>query len=167
MAWSAPKTWAVGDLATSSDQNQYVRDNTKALRTSIDLVTTTAPVTITATTEGTAQTVFTGTTLTYDTNPVYIETFFPSCSGNGTIALTCFRGATNIGHSNAFAPAAGTNGYAADLDFYDATPPGGSYAYVIKGWITATATSITLSAGAGGAGNFGTGWMRVSSAQTT
>lgn len=31
MAWTTPKTWAVGDPGTSSDLNTYVRDNAKFL----------------------------------------------------------------------------------------------------------------------------------------
>lgn len=31
MSWTSPKTWAVGSPGTSSDLNQYVRDNTAAL----------------------------------------------------------------------------------------------------------------------------------------
>lgn len=33
MAWTAPKTWAVGDVLSASDVNTYVRDNTKWLGT--------------------------------------------------------------------------------------------------------------------------------------
>ena len=33
MAWSTPKTWAVGDILTASDMNTYVRDNTNFLNT--------------------------------------------------------------------------------------------------------------------------------------
>lgn len=28
MAWTAPKTWAAGDIVTAADMNTYVRDNT-------------------------------------------------------------------------------------------------------------------------------------------
>lgn len=33
MAWTAPKTWSVGDVLTAADMNAYVRDNTKWLGT--------------------------------------------------------------------------------------------------------------------------------------
>lgn len=33
MAWTAPKTWAVGDVLSASDVNTYVRDNAKWLGT--------------------------------------------------------------------------------------------------------------------------------------
>jgi hypothetical protein len=32
MSWTTPKTWATGEVLTSSDMNTYVRDNTAALR---------------------------------------------------------------------------------------------------------------------------------------
>ena len=32
MAWTAPKTWSVGEVLTSSDMNTYVSDNTADLR---------------------------------------------------------------------------------------------------------------------------------------
>lgn len=33
MAWTTPKTWAVGDVLTAADTNTYIRDNTKWLGT--------------------------------------------------------------------------------------------------------------------------------------
>lgn len=33
MAWTTPKTWAVGELLTAADMNAYVRDNTEYLHT--------------------------------------------------------------------------------------------------------------------------------------
>ncbi|MCU4184033.1 hypothetical protein K6U06_06650 [Acidiferrimicrobium sp. IK] len=35
MAWTSPRTWAVGDPATSADLNTYVRDNTAYLFSAI------------------------------------------------------------------------------------------------------------------------------------
>src|SRR5436190_18357116 len=32
MAWTAPKTWAVGDILTSSDMDTHVRDNLRFLK---------------------------------------------------------------------------------------------------------------------------------------
>lgn len=38
MAWNSPKTWAFGEVLTSSDMNTYVRDNTIDLDTRVNNV---------------------------------------------------------------------------------------------------------------------------------
>lgn len=127
---------------------------------------------ITATTEGTAQTLIAGTSQAFDTAPVYIELYFPgqlTAASSGSLSVVCFRGATNLGHINM--PLANVAGNSTTIiwgQWYDPTPAGGTYSYTTKAWISGgSATTINVQAGAGGAATLSSGYQRVSSAAVT
>lgn len=65
MGWTAPKTWAVGDVLTASDLNTYVRDNEIALQPQAATVATSQTTSSTTyadlSTVGPAVTLVTGT----------------------------------------------------------------------------------------------------------
>ena len=70
MAWTAPKTWAVGDVLTASDLNTYNRDNLTALQPQQATVSTQQTTTATSYpdlgTVGPAVTLTTGTSVLVD-----------------------------------------------------------------------------------------------------
>src|SRR3972149_7375912 len=72
MSWSAPRTWATGELVTAGIMNLHVRDNLLALA-SLDFAQITADTAaISATTDATAVDVVAGNAITYDGSPVLI-----------------------------------------------------------------------------------------------
>ncbi len=79
MAYTTPKTWAVGDVLTAADMNTYVRDNVSFLAN---------PPKVRCYNSGAiSTTTATFTKLTFDTNRVNIDTMHSTVSN--TSRLTC------------------------------------------------------------------------------
>jgi hypothetical protein len=136
----------------------------------LDYVQITSPVNITATTEGTANTIITGSAITYDGNtPVIIEAFFPywqlpnnsdgqvwlydSGSSIGTMALASVITATGITGTQRQHLRATRR----------LTPSAGSHTYSLRG-TTSTGTGIA-GAGAGGAATHPPAYLRITAAR--
>lgn len=157
MAWTTPKTWNVGDLLTASDMNTYVRDNTKLIPRELDYAQITANVAISATTEGTAQTVITGNAVTYDgSTRVKIEFYSPkfNISSGNTGDLVLLRDTTVIGHAE------GTTAMPYRAEVFE-TPASGSHTYTAKAYGN---SACTVQAGPGGSGQFFPAFLRVTTA---
>lgn len=159
MSWVTPPVFVVGQVLTAAQQNIISGDLTYLFNQGpyqqLDRVTGTG-ATCTATTEGTANTIITGTTLTYPASAVLVEFFAPnvghSAENNGFIVL--LRGATVVVGKWADIrdlDGAGSERKSMKLEFVDPSPPGGSYAYVVQGYTTGG--NFNVLGGAGGSGN--------------
>lgn len=153
----------VGAAATSIttaniDTTQNARPRMRApTDTELDYVQITAsPAGVTATTEGTATTVITGTTRPYDGGKVDIRVFFPKTSGGTTPVMIVKRGATVLGQ---IPFVAGTS----PLFFtIQDTPSASSFAYTVAAFVSSG--TLTLTAGAGLTGANFPAYIRVSRA---
>jgi hypothetical protein len=134
-----------------------------------DYVAITANVTSTATTEGTATTAITGTSVAYDGSTiVLVEVFSPALILNATAAgqtmvVDLYDGATILGRlAVAITPGAA----AMRLPFHGSlrlTPSAASHQFIVKIWGTA-ATSTVFSADTGGTGKAVAAFLRVTKA---
>lgn len=126
-------------------------------------ITTTSGV-INATTEGTANAVITGNSVTYDGTPVKIEFYYFSLdpnASNGVLGSFVFlRDAVVIGQSGAqtFTSTNSPEGLHAAFD----TPPAGAHTYAVKAFVPSN--SFKVVAGAGGSGNKLPAFLRVTKA---
>ena len=126
----------------------------------IDYVAITSNVSITATTEGTAVTVITGTSLAYDTKDKVVEFFSPQ-AGDAVAAtdfnLVLYRGATILGQARM---RGNTDFCPLYVKFFDIAPPAGTYAYTVKAY-DGNGSGVVW-AGAGGSGTVLPAYLRVS-----
>lgn len=163
MAWATPPTFVVGQVLTAAQQN-ILSANLTSLHSSLDHVTLTTNASATATTEGTANTILAGTSQAYSTNPTRVAFFAPDVAvapeNDGTFVL--LRGATVLagiwGKRHDLAGAQ-TERKPIYLEFYDTSPPGGTYAYTVKAFVGGG--TLTVSAGAGGSGTLAPAFLRV------
>lgn len=131
--------------------------------TELDYVAFSSPVSITATSEGTANTVVTGTSQAYAAVPIVIEFYCPAVSVQATTSAACFivlfDGVTVVGMlAGPRTPAAAAN----RLDGSGKvrlTPSAGTHQYIVKAWTSSGTSSIE--AGAGGTGDYVNGFLRV------
>lgn len=162
MAWATPKTWTNTTL-TTTDLNQHVRDNERELWHELSYTEFTSNVSVTATTEGTANTVVSSGAVTYDGNPVILKfecvSWFHDTSG-GDLTLVLFDVSTALGilwaHGNATATSTDMGGVIATRRF---TPSAGSHTYQVKAYTNAG--TATVAAGAGGAGTRFPGTLQI------
>ncbi len=124
---------------------------------------TSSPAAITATTEGTAPIQITGNTVTFDGTRVRVRVFVPAfgMAGGGILTFVIYRDTTVVGHAEIAQTGGGTPS-AVLIDTFD-TPSAATHFYEVRAYIT-TATSFTLKAGTGGAGNYLPAWLQVSKA---
>lgn len=112
-------------------------------------------VSITATTGATAQTIVTGTSLTYDGNPVMLQFFAPRIdTGTTFIVPVLYDGLTQLGQ---LASITGS-GNPAPL-FYRFTPSAGTHQYIVKAFVDAG--SGTVFDGNGALGNLMPLFIRI------
>lgn len=167
MSWVAPPTFVVGQVLTAAQQNILGGDLTYLFaqgQFQLDRVTGTG-FACTATTEGTANTIITGTSMAYPASPTLVEFFAPAIFGSaeltGTIVL--LRGATVLagrwGDTHMLAGSASEK-KPVKLEYRDASPPGGTYSYIVAGF-TNTGT-FTVSGGAGGSGAEAPAFLKTS-----
>ena len=127
---------------------------------------TTASISITGTTEGTATTLVSCAAHTFDGGPVLCEVYCAilrpeAVVGNSTI-LALFEGATVIGRviNHRADTTANPN---ADLSMLGAlrfTPSAASHTYTLAGWVVSTTGTPQLDSGAGGSGANSPSWVR-------
>lgn len=120
-----------------------------------DYVQITSDVSITATTEGTANTLITGSSVTYDGSTrikitVYCARLIAASTAGAIVGVLLFEGATCLGTmATQRTPAAASNAHAGTWERF-ITPTAAAHTYTIKGLVT-TGTGV-FSAGAGGTG---------------
>jgi hypothetical protein len=119
----------------------------------------TAPVAVAAATEATATTVVTATAYTFDgATPVVVEFFAPAAvRGTNRIAFVLYDGAASIGIL-----ANEPNVQGAEWPVFVArrlTPSAAAHTYSVRAFVDAGAGTVT--AGAGGVGNYMPGYIRI------
>lgn len=136
-----------------------------------DYVEFTSSVNITATTEGTANTVVTSSSVTYDGTPVWIEVWAPFATpdhGGATSILVGVLRDDTAGASIGKAPVI-SNGSLSN-DHYSQpslrrrlTPSAGARVYSFRAYVS-NAAGGQVAAGAGGSGNYMPGYIRITKA---
>lgn len=117
----------------------------------LDYVEITSNVSVTATTEGTANTVVTGSAVAYDGSTIVIITFFSpqvNPSGSATMTIILVDGSTVLGQLEVINTSAGI--YKSSRLERRLTPSNASHTYSIRAY-TSSGTA-TVFAGAGGTG---------------
>ena len=138
----------------------------------LDYAQITAPVSgITVSTEATAATVITGNSVSYDGTRVKVEIYAPAIlrtdtTGQGLLVFVILRDAAVIGHGmlatggTTQASAFGAGGAIACFD----TPVAGAHTYKASAYVSVAGATMSVAAGAGGAGNNLPGFLRVTKA---
>jgi hypothetical protein len=170
MAWTAPRTWVVGEIVTAALLNTHVRDNLKFLWHEVSYDQITAGVSSTATTEGTATTVISSSAVTYDGAQLATVEFFspdvlPASSATeyvlGTLWYTLNGGADVIVGRFFFESSQAANvGHRSVFAVRRLVPPAGSVAFRVKIQVNG-GTSGSVGAGAGGAATLLPAFVRV------
>jgi hypothetical protein len=122
---------------------------------------TASPAQITATTEGTAVTVITGNSITYDGTRIKVEAYFPAAVGttsSSKVFVLILRDSTVIGHATTLATTVETGPVLVEV--FD-TPSAASHIYKVAAYVNA---GVTLEAGAGGSGSLLPAFLRVTKA---
>lgn len=117
-----------------------------------------SPVSVTATTEGAANTCITGNSVTYDATEVRVEVFCPNAANpsGANLFILLFRDSTVVGR----AIVAGTNAVNTGITVvaFD-TPSAAAHTYSVKAIVSSGTGSF--GAGAGGAGNYLPATLRI------
>ena len=173
------KISALTDGTTPQDADQFaaarstsdVKLTWSELRTALpgyqlDYVQITSPVSITATSDATANAIIDGNAVTYDgSTRIKIEFFTPDITvpvGNA-ITVVLNDGSTDLGRLGTTANHTSSSN---DQAFYAAaflTPSAAAHTYHIKAWIFSSATG-TIGTGVGGAGVNLPAWYRITKA---
>lgn len=127
----------------------------------------TAPVSITATTEATANGVVVAPAFSADGTTSYLVEFFapgfnPDPTAVADLYAVVFRNGSPIGRIVRAQNSATNKGYTAGNGRLRDLPPAGSVVYEVRAFITAAATG-TINAGPGGANQYAPGFLRVTS----
>jgi len=134
---------------------------TNGAGTQLDYAQVTADVSITHTTEGTADTVVTGNSITYDGTKNKVEFWCPNITSNGiAAAFVLLRDSTVLGQAVSNITAT-TNG-AFKAEVFD-TPTAAAHTYAVKAFQSSAGT-LTVKAGAGGSGVLLPAFLRVTKA---
>lgn len=157
MAWTAPRTWATGEIVTASILNTHVRDNLKEVWREVAYAEVTANTTVTATTAGTANTVVTAGAITGDAAAPVIVTFgaHKATIGTSAIYFELYDGASTyarIGEK--------LSGTSPVLVQYRFTPSAASHTYSVRAWVDA-GTGTVFAGGGGGSGNATPAFIRI------
>lgn len=157
MAWTAPRTWVAGEIVTAAIGNQHWRDNLKEVWREVDYAQiTTATTNVTATSAATANTIITGTSLTFEATPLLIEVALSSADkGTNNIAIHVWEDSTDLGQV-AFISATGRVPVYRKLR---RTPSAAAHQYSVRAWVDAGTGHVY--AGGGGAGTDTPAYMRI------
>jgi len=127
----------------------------------IDYAQITADVSITHTTEGTADTVVTGNSITYDGTKNNVEFWCPNITSNAIAAVfVLLRDSTVLGQAISSAANVINGGFKAEV--FD-TPTAAAHTYAVKAFQSSVGT-LTVKAGAGGSGVLLPPFLRVTKA---
>lgn len=167
IAASAASTWAklgVGTTGRPLLADSSATPGVAWTPLELDYVAFTNAVACTATSEATANTVVTGNAVTYDgATAVLIEFFSPYQSSNTTTVdcyLWLYDGASSVGRlwqGRNGASQIGSCGVYAGVRL---TPSAAAHTYSVRGSVQ-SASTFTVNAGAGGAGNLQPGFIRI------
>jgi len=135
--------------------------------TEIDYVAFTAPVSVTATAEASANTVVASSSKTYDgSTAIYVEFFAPAVRPASTaaayVALLLYEDATLLGWYGAPQTPAASFNQSVGWISRKVTPSAGAHVYTVKA-IVSSGTG-TVQAGTGGTGTYGNGFIRITRA---
>ena len=123
-------------------------------KTELDYVQITSAVSLTATTEGTAHTIITGTSQAYVAEPTLIEVFCPrlttSANAGSTIVALLFDGATVLGRVALVSTPSAASMIHQVYAAYRLTPTAATHQYIVKAYTTVSGGSWDC--GAGGTG---------------
>jgi hypothetical protein len=162
MAWTAPKTWSVGEIATADDFNEQIRDNMGFVWREVAYAQITANVTgITGTNFAGAAAVVTAASTTFDGNPALVEFYAPGVDNTAAgqrMSFALSDGGTDVGILGQKVAAAVSATDAVHLT-YRFTPSAAAHTYSIVAYVTAN-TGIVY-AGGGGAGNLVPAYIRI------
>lgn len=122
----------------------------------------TSPVTVSATSEATADTIVTGNSVAYDGSTVVMVEFyapyFDSSGGARILTIVLYDGSSSIGKLGVILTLSGTIEMGSTLQ-RRLTPSNASHTYSVRGYInTGTAP---VGAGAGGSTNYMPGFIRI------
>lgn len=167
MTWTPIQDLAVDDAFAEAVWDDQVKGNLEDLHEraqDLDYVQITAPVSVTAGAEGTADTIISGTAQAYTAGRrLAIEFSCPAVrpgAAGSVLTFVLLRGSTVLGQVQVEQDSGGgTQGTPAKIEFIDAAPPGGTYAYVVKAFV-ASGTG-TVRAGTGGSGSLVPAFLRV------
>lgn len=130
----------------------------------LSYVAFTSDVACTATTEATANTIVTADTIIFDgATTVLIEFFAVAWDHSSTTQdgiVSVFDNGSAIGRFFQNRAAATSTLQGMIHCVYRVTPSAASHAYSIRGWVSGAST-FTVKGGAGGAGNFDPGFVRI------
>jgi hypothetical protein len=153
MAWTDPVNFAEPQIVDETDLN-LMQDNIRESWHEVAYVEFTADVTSTAV-EATATDIVSSGALTYVANPIIIEFFTVEAFSPVTGAINLWDASTDLGRlTNAGAWGTGPLHLVKRL-----TPTAASHTYKIRCW--SASGTITVRAGAGGAGVKMPGFIRV------
>lgn len=154
MAWTAPRTWANGEIVTQTMLNTDVRDNMGELWHEVAYVEFAANVSAAAGSEVAPVDVVSSGAITYVANPIIVEFFSPAVTLPGG-SLSLWDGATDLGR---------LNDTSSSIDLITAavtvsrrlTPTAAAHTYKIRCW-----GGGSVGAGAGGVGTRAPGYIRI------
>lgn len=131
----------------------------------VDYVALTTGVNITATAEGSADTIVTANAVAFDGSTIAIIEFFvprarPQATGSATLDIVLYDGASSIGLLGRLTAAAAVSQNTALHLVHRLTPSNASHTYSIRG-IVSTGTGVVTGA-AGGSGAVMPGFIRIS-----
>jgi|SRR5579859_1175243 len=125
----------------------------------------TSDIAITASTEGTAQTIVAGNSVTYDGSTVVLITFFcPVIQGTtaGIVRVILLDGSTSLGWlTNEYQGVEGNNNFLFGMVSRRLTPSAAAHTYTIAAFNSAAAKQTDFQAGAGGSGTLLPGYIRI------
>jgi hypothetical protein len=130
----------------------------------IDYVATTSQTALSATTEGTANTILTSNNVAYDGTAIYIECFLPQVYGSTTantdVHLVLLEDSTVLGAIMGPRSQSTNRGLSAIMFKVKRTPSAASHTYTVKGFVDSGAAG-SAGGGAGGSGNLTAGYIRT------
>jgi hypothetical protein len=148
MPWTGTTTRSTGFLVTAAVWNSELVDNMTFLE-EVNYTEFTSNVSITATTEGTANQVVTSGAISYENVPHLIEFWCPAVTaGVAALRLGVFDGTTQVG---LFTNSAANETSRAYKGEHRLIPTAASHTYNVRGYNASAATG-TVAAGAGGTG---------------
>jgi hypothetical protein len=152
-------TLTVADDSGNEEVDVTIASSAGTAGVQVDYVPKTSDTSITATSEGTANTVITGTSQAYLNVAYQVHFFCPQVAlgAGGTITIVLLRGATVLGQS-VYKYDAGTSDSGIKVEVQD-TPAASTFSYVVKAF--RTTADGTVKAGAGGAGTLLPAFLRV------
>ena len=163
MAWTTATTRATGFTVTAAVWNAEVVDNMLHLE-EVGYTAFTSPVSITATTEGTANQIVSSGAISYEAVPHMIEFHAPNArpdnaAANRSINFVLEDSTTVIATIGRILTPAASNNTVPVFCGYRITPTAASHTYNVRAWVNAGTGNV--GAGASGTTTDGPGYIRI------